>query len=78
MTRDELWMKLKEKGIGTRKLYDKLTCDFNCYKDRCYVRKTGYADQVKKMALDLPMYGSLGEEKVWYICDTIEEMRRKE
>ena len=78
MTRDELWMRLKEKGIGTRKLYDKLTCDFNCYKDRGYVRKTGYADQVKKMALDLPMYGSLGEEKVWYICDTIEEMRRKE
>ena len=71
-----MWLKLKEKGIGTRKLYDKLTCDFRCYKDRGYVRQTGYADQVKKMALDLPMYGGLGEEEIRYICDAIKGIRR--
>ena len=76
MTRDEVWLKLKEKGIGTRKLYDKLTCDFRCYKDRGYVRQTGYADQVKKIALDLPMYGGLGEEEIRYTCDAIKGIRR--
>ncbi len=76
MTRDELWMRLKEKGIGTRKLYDKLTCDFKCYKDRGYGRKTEYADRVKKMALDLPMYGSLGEEEVQYVCNIINREKK--
>lgn len=76
MTRDELWVRLKEKGIGTRKLYDKLTCDFNCYKDRGYVRKTEYADEVKRTALDLPMYGSLGEDEAQYICDAIRRIVR--
>ncbi len=71
MSRDELWIRLKEKGIGTRKLYDKLTCDFNCYKNRGYVQKTEYADKVKRMALDLPMYGGLEEEDLRYICDLI-------
>ncbi len=74
MTRDELWLRLKEAGIGTRKLYDKLTCDYRCYKDKGYVRKTEYADKVKRMALDLPMYGELGEEDVAIICETIKRI----
>lgn len=77
MTRDELWVRLKEKGIGTRKLYDKLTCDFNCYKDKGYVRKSAYADQVKEMALDLPMYGSLEEEDIEYLCESIRDFRKQ-
>lgn len=75
MTRDELWFRLKERGIGTRKLYDKLTCDYKCYKDMGYIRKTEYADQVKWKALDLPMYGSLKEEDIIYICETIKRFR---
>jgi dTDP-4-amino-4,6-dideoxygalactose transaminase len=74
-TRDALWSKLKEHGIGTRKLYDKLTCDFNCYKNENYVRKTDYADKVKKVALDLPMYGTLTDEDVLYISDTIKKLK---
>lgn len=75
MTRDELWLKLREKGIGTRKLYDKLTCDYACYKDAGYVRSTEYADKVKMMALDLPMYGTLTAEDVAYVCETIKDLR---
>lgn len=75
-TRNELWQSLKEKGIGTRKLYDKLTCDYSCYKDREYVRKTEYADRVKEAALDLPIYGTLKQEDVAYICDTIKALRK--
>jgi dTDP-4-amino-4,6-dideoxygalactose transaminase len=75
MTRDELWLKLKELGIGTRKLYDKLTCDYSCYKNAGYVRKTDYADKVKQVALDLPMYGTLTEDDVLYIGETIKLLR---
>jgi dTDP-4-amino-4,6-dideoxygalactose transaminase len=76
ITRDALWLKLKEKGIGTRKLYDKLTCDFNCYKNAGYVRKTDYADRVKDIALDLPMYGTLTEDDVVYICEAVKNLKR--
>ena len=44
VSRDELWLKLKERGIGTRKLYDKLTCDYSCYRQAGYERDTEYAD----------------------------------
>ena len=76
ITRDKLWIKLKEQGIGTRKLYDKLTCDYRCYKDAGYTRKTEYADKVKEMALDLPMYGTLTEEDIYFICETIKGLRK--
>ncbi|MGN0141583.1 MAG: DegT/DnrJ/EryC1/StrS family aminotransferase [Roseburia sp.] len=75
-TRDELWQKLKERGIGTRKLYDKLTCDYRCYANSNFVRKTEYADQIKGIALDLPMYGTLEQDDVEYICDTIKSLRK--
>lgn len=77
MTRDELWIKLREKGIGTRKLYDKLTCDYLCYKDVGYIRSTEHADKVKEIALDLPIYGTLTEDDVVYICETIKKLGYK-
>lgn len=77
MTRDELWRRLKDCGIGTRKLYDQLTCDYSCYKNAGYVRKSDYADYIKKITLDLPIYGTLSEDDVEYICETIKHIRRR-
>lgn len=77
MSRDELWCRLGEKGIGTRKLYNKLTCEYSHYKDKNYNRKTRHADEVKKIALDLPLYGSMTEEEINYICENIKELRGK-
>lgn len=71
LTRDALWKRLKEQKIETRKLYDRLTCDYSWYKDRGYVKRTTYADKVKDITLDLPMYGSLSKEEVCYICECI-------
>ena len=76
MSRDELWTKLQELGIGTRKLYDKLTCDYNCYKELNFIRKTSNADQVKNIALDLPIYGTLPEDDVLYVCEAIKKLRK--
>ena len=74
ITRDVLWKRLKEQNIETRKLYDKLTCDYSWYKDRGYVKRTAYADRVKDITLDLPMYGSLTKEEVCYICEAIRKV----
>lgn len=76
-SRDELWESLKAHGIGTRKLYNKLTCDYRCYKDRGYRTKTNYADKVKQVCLDLPIYGSLTEDEVIYICEKIRAIKQK-
>ena len=71
VARDDLWIKLRDNGIGTRKLYDKLTCDYHCYKNMKCIRHTPYADKIKGLALDLPIYGTLTEEEVIYICEAI-------
>lgn len=76
MTRDELWEKLKNCGIGTRKLYDKLTCDYKLYKNENYIRKTAYADRIKEICLDLPIYGSMSEKDVFFICESIRSQRK--
>ncbi len=75
-TRDELWKKLKERGIGSRKLYDKLTCDFQCYSQCGYQRSTEYADKIKQITLDLPIYGTLEKDDILYICETIKAVRK--
>lgn len=75
VTRDELWRKLHGQGVETRKLYDTLTCDYSCYKDRQYVRKTIYADRVKDITLDLPIYGTLTEDDIIYICELIKALK---
>lgn len=76
MTRNGLWQELKELGIETRKLYDKLTCDYSCYRNRNYVRKTEYADRIKDITLDLPIYGTLTVEEAAYICEKIKKLRK--
>lgn len=76
MSRDELWFQLKEHGIGTRKLYDKLTCEYRCYCDKKYARDTAYADQVKREALDLPLYGTLADGDIELVCEIIKKVRK--
>lgn len=74
-TRDELWSELNRRGIGTRKLYDKLTCDYSRYQNAGYRKVTEHADKIKNIALDLPIYGTLTEDDVLYICETIKGLR---
>ncbi len=76
VTRNELWRRLKEQKIATRKLYDKLTCDYSCYKNAGYVRNTKNADKIKNIVLDLPIYGTLTEEDIYYICQIIRELKK--
>lgn len=71
ISRNELWKRLKEKGIITRKLYDRLTCDYKCYQGMNFVRKTDNAQRIADIALDLPLYGKLSKEDVEFIGHAI-------
>ena len=77
MNRSELWKQLKEKGIYTRKLYDRLTCDYKCYQGMNFVRRTENAERIVDIALDLPIYGSLTEDDVRYIAETMQKTIHK-
>lgn len=74
--RDELWTYLKEKGIGSRKLYDKLTCEYSCFANKGFKRNTRNADIIKNVCLDLPLYGTLKEEEIEYICYCIKKYKK--
>lgn len=75
-TRDELWQHLLEKNIETRKLYNKLTYEYQIYKHKDYVRKADTANKIKQICLDLPIYGTLSPEEVNYICEEIRQYKR--
>ncbi len=71
MSRDELFLALKDRGIMTRKLYDRLCCDYSYYQEKHYMKDVVYARKVSEEALDLPLYGSLQPEEVEHVCRMI-------
>lgn len=73
-TRGQIWEELGKSGVETRKLYDTLTCDFSCYKNKPYRRDVKYAQEMTKKCLDFPMYSSLMEEDIDYIGFVLRHM----
>jgi perosamine synthetase len=70
--RDELYKKLKEKGIGTSVHF------IPVYKHPYYKKTFGYkdrnypvAEEVFKKSLSLPIYPGLSEEEVEYIIENV-------
>lgn len=74
VSRDELWSILKKRGIGTRKLYDKLVTDHSYYLQHEGDANLPLARTVSEKALDLPLYGTLDEDAVDFISGTIQEI----
>lgn len=75
ISRDELWTKLKERGIATRKLYDRLTCNMSVHNGK-YKQDIKHAEKISKQTLDLPIYGDLTFEEIDYIVEEIENIRK--
>lgn len=72
-TRNEIFEKLAEKGIGARKYFFPLTNSFECYRNypTAGVEKTLIAQHVALRVLTLPLYADLTLEDVDIICDVI-------
>ena len=70
-SRDEIFKKLYQENIFSRKYFFPLTSNFECYKTSDYFKETPIAQTVSENVLVLPLYADLTEEIVDKICDII-------
>lgn len=72
-TRNEIFNKLKQEGIGARKYFYPLTNSFECYRNypTAGTKKTPMAQHIALRVLTLPLYADLSIEDVDRICDVI-------
>ena len=74
-SRNEVFHKLAENGIGARKYFYPLTNTYDCYHGRYDANLTPVALYVSKRILTLPMYADLALEDVDRICGIILECK---
>ena len=70
-TRDEVFAKLREHSIFSRKYFFPLVSDYACYQGRFDSSKTPVAKHVADRVLTLPMAAGLALEDVDRICDIV-------
>ena len=72
-TRNEVFSRLAEQGIGARKYFYPLTNSFECYRNypTAGTEKTPAAQHMALRVLTLPLYADLSLEYVDRICDVI-------
>lgn len=73
-SRDEVYERLKENNIFSRKYFYPIIPNCQCYKEQYYSCKVPVAEWVSKQVLTLPIYESLLSEDVVRICDIILNM----
>ncbi len=76
LNRDTVWERLRDEGIMTRKLYDRLTCDTVAHAENGRRGDLSTARKLSTMSLDLPMYGTLTFDDVDLIANSIAELKR--
>lgn len=59
LSRDELYLKFKQRNIYTRKYFYPACHDYECYKDNLQNRVLSIVDDIKHKVLCLPFYGNL-------------------
>lgn len=79
VTRDVLHRELENYNIFTRKYFYPLCVDFACYKEEFIDTKSRLpiANKVSEEILTLPIYGSLSEGEIEYICESIKKIQQK-
>lgn len=75
-TRNQVFERLQQYNIFTRKYFYPLVVDYDCYKEKykCNIPNARY---VSKRVLTLPMYGDLSISEVDFICNAILEIQRE-
>ncbi len=74
-SREEVFAKLADNGIGARKYFYPLTNTFSAFNGKYSVDKTPVALHISKRVLTLPLYSDLKLEEVDRICDIILSMK---
>lgn len=70
-SREEVFVKLAQNGIGARKYFYPLTNTFSAFHGQYDVLETPVALRISKRVLTLPLYADLSMEDVDRICDII-------
>ena len=73
-TRDQVYVRLRERHIFARKYFYPLTNGCQCYKEQYSEQNTPIAEYISKRILTLPLYADLTLDIVDEICDTIIDM----
>lgn len=71
MSRNEVFEKLEQNGIGARKYFYPLTNTFECFHEKYDINQTPIAVHISKRVLTLPLYADLSIEDVDRICKVI-------
>ncbi|GAB6142755.1 DegT/DnrJ/EryC1/StrS family aminotransferase [Desulfocicer niacini] len=71
MSRDDLYMKLKEYNVFARRYFYPLLNEFACYQSVSITRPLTIAKEVAEKILTLPIYMDLEEDDVNKVCDIL-------
>lgn len=71
LKRDELFDKLAEHGINTRKYFYPLTNSYECFNGMFDINQTPTALRISNQVLTLPLYSDMPFESLEKICDII-------
>lgn len=77
ISRDELYIRLKNEGIYTRKYFSPIVTDYNCYKNDFKSTNLPNAKNISKDILTIPIYHTLSITDVDRICSSIELIQKK-
>lgn len=73
ITRDQVFDKLKEKGINAKKYFYPLVIDYACYKDM-YQTELPISRIISNQVICLPMYGELDIDSICFITNELKEI----
>ncbi len=77
MSRDELYERLKDYNVFTRRYFYPLVTDFACYSYMTHMAPLSVAQKVAGRILNLPIYMDLQEEEVSRIADIIIHLHKR-
>ena len=76
VSRDELFSRLADSGIYTRKYFSPLVTDYTCYSDLYDSNETPVAKRVSEHVLTLPMYDTLDVNVAKHIAEIVTDVIR--
>lgn len=74
VSRDDIYMRLKDRNIFARKYFYPLVSEAQCYRGRIDGGYTPVAKEVSENILTLPLFADMTKEDVKRVCDAIREI----
>lgn len=75
ISRDDVYQRLKEYNVFTRRYFYPLLTDFSCYRSIAISKPLKEASRIANQVITLPTYDDLTEDDVNNICDIVESLR---